>query len=101
MKRRIVLLVLATLMLTFTFCSCGEDRAANPNSNHLTGGKISGFENIPGEELLFFNTKTKVIYFFYSSYELGGYGYGYMSPYISENGNYCRYIDDKIVEIQK
>lgn len=26
-------------------------------------------------------------------------GYGYLAPYISENGNYCRYVDDEIVEI--
>jgi hypothetical protein len=26
-------------------------------------------------------------------------GYGYMAPYISENGKYCKYIGDEIVEI--
>ena len=26
-------------------------------------------------------------------------GYGYMAPYISENGKYCKYINDEIVEI--
>lgn len=42
---------------------------------------------------LVYDTNTKVIYIV--SY------YGEYTPYLSENGNYCRYIDGEIVDIEK
>ena len=48
-------------------------------------------------------TETKVVYykfFDFPSYSAGDYEKtGYMSPYISENGKFCRFIDGQIVEI--
>ena len=55
--------------------------------------------------LTYFNMKevdTRVVYYMFStSSEAGyaGYGYAYFAPYISENGNFCRYLNDEIVEI--
>lgn len=44
---------------------------------------------------LVYDTKTKIIYYKIVEYN----NVGYMSPYISENGKYCRFIDKKIVEV--
>ena len=57
----------------------------------------------PGEYSgLVFDHQTKVIY--YMLQEKVGTGCyasftGHMAPYISENGKFCRFIDNKIVEI--
>lgn len=53
---------------------------------------------------LVFDEDTKVVYYQYLQYSTGFYStktpvVGYMSPYISENGKFCRFIDNKIVEI--
>ena len=47
------------------------------------------------------DSKTKVIYYMVSDYCVGlpGNMVGYMAPYISENGKFCRFIDNQIVEI--
>lgn len=39
---------------------------------------------------------TKIMYI---QYWVGDHGY--MSPYYSENGNLCRYVDGKIIEIEE
>jgi len=53
----------------------------------------------PGEYTgLVFDHQTKVIY--YMLQEQVGMGIrGFMAPYISENGKFCRFIDNQIVEI--
>ena len=43
---------------------------------------------------LVYDVNTKIIYY----KELDKHN-EYMCPYISENGKYCRFIDDKIVEV--
>lgn len=45
---------------------------------------------------LVYDQNTKVIYYNYDSYKNKR---GYMAPYISENGKFCRFIDNQIVEI--
>lgn len=51
---------------------------------------------------LVFDTQTKVVYYMLTEGHSfsGPTNYsGYMAPYISENGKYCRFIDNQIVEI--
>lgn len=48
------------------------------------------------ESQLVFDCNTKVIYYNFDSFNDKK---GYMAPYISENGKFCRFIDNKIVEI--
>ena len=43
---------------------------------------------------LVFDTETKIVY-----YQINNATYGYMTPYISANGKYCRFVDEQIVEI--
>lgn len=46
------------------------------------------------ETNLVFDETTLIIY-----YQFEVNGVGYMAPYISENGKYCRFINEKIVEV--
>ena len=51
---------------------------------------------------LAFDSQTKVVYHMFKkchSYLDPSWCSGYMAPYISENGKYCRFIDNQIVEI--
>jgi len=56
--------------------------------------------NISG--LLSYDIDTRIIYYYFKD-SSGNQGYGYMSPYISENGNFCKYDvnERKIIEIKK
>ena len=48
---------------------------------------------------LVYNTETKVIYYMFDDEYLDSRIRNYFAPYINENGKYCRFIDNKIVEI--
>lgn len=107
MKRRIISLVMVAMfiiILAVTLTGC-DDVPQEFNDPQVLSPGISNFENIKGEDILFFDRNTQIVYYLFSTAQYpnthGAMGYGYMAPYISENGNYCRYIDGKIVEIQK
>ena len=104
MKKRLILLILCAILLVGTLSACREEEKKAVNSvstNTYTPDSIPGFERISDEDLLFYDMKTEVVYYVFLNSRNGYKGYGFMAPYISENGNYCRYIDGKIVEIQK
>lgn len=64
--------------------------------------EITNFKPVEGKEYLAYDTDTRVVYYMFSTYEAAGYdgyGYSYFAPYISENGRFCQYINDEIVEI--
>lgn len=103
MKKRIISLVMAMfiIVLAVTLTACGS-RNPESNTTEYTLSDISSFKNIEGKDTLFYDKDTRVVYYLFStheSYDRGGFGYGYMAPYISENGYFCKYIDGKIVEI--
>lgn len=96
MKRTIILLVALIMVLTLVGCGKAIDKK---DENVM---KTAGFKQIENEETLFYSEETKVVYYIFSMSGQSGYagfGYGYMAPYISENGKFCRYINDEIVEI--
>ena len=106
MKRIISLLMsMFIIILAVTLTGCDDDNPQEFNKPQSISSGISNFENIKGEDILFFDRNTKIVYYLFSTTQYPhtheAMGYGFMSPYISENGNYCRYIDGKIVEIQK
>jgi len=56
--------------------------------------------NISG--LLSYDIDTRIIYYYFKD-SAGNAGYGFMSPYISENGYFCKYDvnERKIIELKK
>ena len=103
MKKRLILLILCAILSICLLSACDEEEYTVDSllTNTYTPDSIPGFERISDEDLLFYDMKTEVVYYVFLNSRNGYKGYGFMAPYISENGNYCRYIDDKIVEIQK
>ncbi|MBR6505002.1 MAG: hypothetical protein IKT41_04775 [Clostridia bacterium] len=96
MKRTIILLVALIMVLTLVGCGTSSNRIDK------SALEISDFKQIDGEKALVYSVDTKVVYYMFSTSQTigyGGYGYAYFAPYISENGNFCRYINDEIVEI--
>lgn len=62
----------------------------------------NSFISIQNSKYLVYDSSTKVVYYFFNDYYHNGdasVGYGYLSPYYSENGKLCRYIDGRITEI--
>lgn len=68
---------------------------------HFCSAEIGDISDSDFErEKLVYDSKTKVVYYkFYEYVDADSAHVGYMSPYISENGKFCRFIDNKIVEI--
>lgn len=85
--------VFAIGMLVIILCGC----ASAPD--HNTESYISDrFLNIPEERFLFYDTDTKIVYYFING--IWSDNGCYSMPYISENGNYCKYVDGRIVEVE-
>ena len=100
MKRRTIVLVIVAAIMCFMLTACDDGTFSNPVDSSAISS--ASFKTIDGKETLVYSTETRVVYYMFSTYEaLGyrGYGYSYFAPYISENGKFCRYINDKIVEI--
>lgn len=98
MRKRtfILLVVVALLMCSLTACGAVAKSADDAAT------EMSNFKVIEGKEYLAYSVDTRVVYYmFITDRAVGnaGYGYTYFAPYISENGNFCRYINDEIVEI--
>ena len=62
----------------------------------------NSFISIPNYNYLVYDSSTKIVYYFFNDYYYNSnasVGYGYLSPYYSKNGKICRYINNKITEI--
>ena len=92
MKKKILAVALGlTLYFGMTGCTAlGSENYNNPSKLVL----------IEGETALYYYATTHIVYIAFSEFK-GNSGYGYMSPYYSENGKLCTYdINAKqIVEI--
>lgn len=98
MKKRAfsLLLVVALLLCSLSACSTSSN-PSDDAANHMASFKV-----IEEKEYLAYSIDTRVVYYMFSTSSAAGYagyGYTYFAPYISENGNFCRYINDEIVEI--
>lgn len=78
--------------------------------NRKTGELLRSKQNNDCESLnIVFDSNTRVVYYKFSEYTTSAcaqcnsevdFRVGYMTPLISENGKYCRFIGGKIVEIK-
>ena len=78
MKKVIVLILILLIIFSMTAC-------ASTGSKNYTNNTSGRFVEIPAQTDLYYDTQTKIIYVIFN--ECAGYsGYGYMSPYYSDNG---------------
>ena len=93
MKKKILAVALV-LALCFGMTGCGVTEGSKNYDNH------SKLISIEGENDLYYYSTTHIVYIIFNECA-GNAGYGYMSPYYSENGKLCTYDTNtkKIVEI--
>lgn len=87
--KKIIVMLLMTVMLT------GCEYNFSGNAGYDSIGSLLSCET---DDTLFYDKSTRIVYYIMgnsSRYR----GYGYMSPYLSKNGCFCRYIDGEIVEV--
>lgn len=92
MKKKIIAVALGLILcLGMTGCACEGGKTYYNHSNLVS---------IEGEKVLYYYSTTHVVYIVFDK-SAGNLGYGYMSPYYSENGKLCTYDTDtkQIVEI--
>ena len=98
MKKKIAAIALG-LILCFGMAGC-DTKGYDIREGNKSYDIHSRFISIEGENDLYYYSTTHVIYIVFNE---AGYqvGYGYMSPYYSENGKLCTYdtITKQIVEI--
>ena len=83
MKKKILAVVLG-LTLCFGVTGCGATEGSKNYDNH------SKLISIEGENDLYYYSTTHIVYITFNEC-VGNCGYGYMSPYYSENGKLCTY----------
>ena len=92
MKKKILAVVLVlTLCFGMIGCTFTGSKSYNESSKLIS---------IEGENDLYYYSTTHIVYITFNECA-GNCGYGYMSPYYSENGKLCTYDTNtkKIVEI--
>jgi len=93
MKKKLITLgLLVCVSIGLIGCSDTNSKYVKDDNKKLT--------NISG--LLSYDNDTRIIYYYFKDFA-GNAGYGYMSPYISENGNFCKYDvnERRIIELKK
>lgn len=93
MKRSTICLLVVILLVMCILTACSP-----VDENSTSKGVNANFSKIEGRDLLYYDLNTKVVYYLFQT-SSGYEGYGYLAPYIDENGSYCRYLDGKIVGI--
>lgn len=99
-KCLVVLLVLLIIIVTLSGCGDKSDAEKFMFDN---SEKIASIPEdiVVIEDSLVYYKDTKVVYIMITlDSNWDDETNSYFAPYISENGKYCRYIDDKIVEIE-
>lgn len=93
MKKKIILLLMCiTMILGLTACGDSDSSTSSSSAN-------TRMYEITGQEDLCYDINTKIVYYYFRDKPLGYAGYGFMSPYISENGNFCKYnVESQTIE---
>ena len=117
-KNTPLFLILLTLLIV-TLSGCGNspettnetnitsDETTTSEEETIDYSKHSNLIKIEGSKDLYYYSDTKIVYIAFDAHtysfyigDLAGHGYGFMSPYYSDNGKLCKYIDGDIVEVE-
>lgn len=87
MMKKKIMIGLMVAAIGCSFVGCGDHKYVNEDGLEVS----SDFEEINSN--LSYDKETRIVY--YISYS------GYMSPYISKDGAYCKYKNGKVVPLEK
>ena len=85
--------VIMVIFIIITMCGCGA-RPISKNDFANDGYYIYPVA-IRGEKQLIYDTETKIVYISQSTYS----GFPIYTPYFSENGFLCKFINGELVEV--
>lgn len=95
MKKKIVIgLIVAAIGCSFVGCAEVSDTYTNNE-----GSKVSA-ELRKINDYLSYSEETGIVYYCFDK-GVGDYATGYMSPYISKDGTYCKYENGKVVPLEE
>ena len=100
--KRFASIMMTSILSLIVLTGCAVNTVDTPNDyKHVFENKFEPVEDSLDDKsnCLFYDKQTKIIYICITNNNGGYLGYGYMSPYYSENGKICKYEDEKIVEI--
>lgn len=97
MKRKFLIIILG-LILCFGSVGCNFDNTKEGSKDYDIHSKLISIE---GENDLYYYSATHIVYIVFNEWT-GDRGYGYMSPYYSQNGKLCKYDTEKkmIIEME-
>lgn len=80
-----------------------SDRGSSVKMKSVNTEEIENmdFTVINAEKGLVYDNDTKIVYYMLNTTRGGGnarYGFGYMSPFYSKNGELCKVVDGEIVD---
>ncbi len=100
MKKRFIVLVLLVLCMSF-MSGCGEKNVA-PDTQTIIKECNLPMALVPGYDNLAYDLQTGNVFYLFVYYPFySNSGYGFMSPYLGENGKTCQYIDGTITEVSE
>ena len=82
-------------IVVFGLSGCSSARRISTEDATKMGFKVVG----ASDENLVYDLNTKIIYYAFTDGN-SKYSHGFMSPYYSENGKLCRFINGEIQEIE-
>ena len=103
MKKRFVVFAIIIVICSFLLIACSRSAPQNEDALEVSNFEpIEEAQTLEGKNYLAYDRETKVIYYWFGTSIWYGNSISnnvYFSPYISENGRFCRYVDGEIVEI--
>lgn len=100
MKKRFIVLVLLVLCMSF-MSGCGYSNNS-PDLQTIIKECNLPMAPVPGSDYLAYDLQTGNVFYLFTYYPSKDYsGYGFMSPYLGENGRTCQYIEGTITEVSE
>lgn len=87
---------LLSLLLVVFMTGCNNSKGIK-NYEETTNNILC---QIPGDDYLYYDKNTNIVYIIFNENGTGYSSYGYMSPYYASNGKPYKYIDGKMEEIR-
>lgn len=103
MKKRLFIFTVIVVLCLCSLVACSDSAPQNEDALEVSNFEpIEEAQILEGKNYLAYDRETKVVYYWFATtiwYGQSRSNNVYFSPYISENGRFCRYVNGEIVEI--
>lgn len=95
--KNILFIVITMAIMSCMLVGC-EEKESNTYKDESDTQQSAALVDI--NNILSYDNSTRIVYWYFKD-EAGRTSTGFMSPYISKDGRYCRYEKGKIVPIER